>query len=138
MGTSGVPWNATKEQIIEAIKKHKGVLSRVCKELDCCYDTVRKRIDVDKEIRAILDSERQGFDNMLVDTAEDTLLYALSRRGDDLGNSLKSAFFILNNKGKERGYAHPSSLSEDDSLNVKQYLISVATNKSDTVTKASE
>jgi hypothetical protein len=33
-------------------------------------------------------------------------------RQEDMGNALKSAFFILNNKGKSRGYTPPNAPQE--------------------------
>lgn len=109
MATSGVKFNRSKNEIIEAIKKHNGKLTKVAKHLNCCYDTVRKYTDDDPEIVKLIHNLRQEYDENLCDLAEDTLTDAMDARVGDMTNALKSAFFVLNNKGKNRGYNHPEA-----------------------------
>ena len=114
MGTSGVPWNVPKAKIIESIKKFKGRLTYACEELDCAYVTLQKAIKADPELIALVDELRQGYDTKLLDAAESYLVTAMDQKGD-LGNGLKAAFFVLNNKGKERGYVPPRVVKEEPS-----------------------
>lgn len=102
MGTSGVPWDATKSQIIESIKKQYGRITYVAKELNCDYITVKRRVDKDPELQQILAEARSGFGETLLDMAESSLMRGLSN--EDPAAYLKAAMYVLNNKGKERGY----------------------------------
>lgn len=107
MGTPGVPWNVTKDQIVASIKKQFGRLTYVARELDCDYSTVKKRVDKDPELQQILADARNGFGENLLDLAESALLKGL--HSEESNAYLKSAFFVLNNKGRERGYTPPSA-----------------------------
>lgn len=109
MGTQGVTFDKPRSVIIEAIKKHKGRLTKVAKELGCHYETVRKYTDPDPELVELIKMLRADYDANLCDLAEDTLTDAMDNRGLDMNNALKSAFFVLNNKGKDRGYNHPDA-----------------------------
>ena len=108
MGTPGVPWTVDKLTIVEALKKRKGAVTLAAKDLSCCYTTLNKRIKEDEELKELVSQLRNAFTTELLDSAEDTLLYALDNKDQDLANALKSSFYVLNNKGKERGYAHPT------------------------------
>lgn len=54
----------------------------------------------------LIDHLRTDRDESLLDKAEDYLDVAMSQQ-KDLASGLKSAFFVLNNKGKPRGYNPP-------------------------------
>lgn len=116
MGTPGVKWNVSKAAIVKAIKKHKGKITYAARELDCDYTTIKKRINADPELIALIDEERNSFSELLLDSAEDTLLYGISNRQKDLGKALSSAFFVLNNKGKQRGYTGNSETGSPETF----------------------
>ena len=105
MGTSGVPWVVDKTVIVETLKARKGRLSYAAKDLNVHFSTLKNRIDADPELVQLLQDLRNGFDVLLVDSAEDLLLYAIAQKEKDLTNALKSSFYILNNKGRSRGYS---------------------------------
>ena len=105
MGTSGVPWNVDKNAIIAALKHRKGRITFAAKDLNVHHCTLRKKINADPELMQIMEDERQAFDTLLLDSGEDCLLYAISKRDTDLPSALKSSFYILNNKGRSRGYS---------------------------------
>ena len=113
MGTPGIPLVIPKDAFVTALKQNKGVVSRVCKSLDICHNSVHKLI-AEYELKELLDNLRNNYKTTLLDDAEDNLAYAMQQRDKDLNNTLKASFFVLNNLGKERGYAHPSSSSLDD------------------------
>jgi hypothetical protein len=111
MGTPGVSSNFTKEDICSALKECKGVVTHSAIKLKVNRSTLDRYIrqfGLEKELKEF----REQHDEEMLDEAENVLKYALSVRKDDLGNSLKSAFYLLNNKGKRRGFAHPMSLDE--------------------------
>ena len=104
MGTSGVPFNIPKKVIIESIKKKKGVVTQICADLDICHDTYLKHIKPNPEYKEIIDSARNDYSTTICDMAETALMRALNQK-DDLSSALSSAKFVLNNKGKDRGYS---------------------------------
>jgi len=103
-----VPLKWKKHEIVESIKKYKGRLTKVAKELGCSYMTIRNHTDPYPEVVELIKHLRMDWNESLLDSAEDTLTDALDARNSDMNNALKSAFFVLNNKGKERGYVPPS------------------------------
>lgn len=105
MGTPGVKFGVKKSKIAEALKKHKGVVSYAARDLNTTHGTLLKYINKDPELVELLSNLRHDFENLLLDSAENTLLYGLGKRETDLTNALKSSFYILNNKGKSRGYS---------------------------------
>lgn len=103
MGTPGVPWNVDREAIVEALKRQHGRLTYACKDLGCKYDTLKKHIDQHPDLQEILDQCRNQFDTTLLDTAESVLMKGMLH--EDIGQALKASFYVLNNKGKPRGYS---------------------------------
>lgn len=122
MGTPGVPLVFTKDEIREALKKAKGKVTYAAKALNCSYQVIKNKIDADPDLIKLVSELRHEFDSLLLDSSEDTLLYAQTKRDVDLGNALKASFYILNNKGRERGYIHKDSfditVAAPDSLSV--------------------
>ena len=115
MGTPGVPFNIDKATIVETIKKRKGVITHICKDLHVCHGTMLKHINLDPELKELLDETRHEFSESLCDMAENTLAFAMNNRDTDPGNALGSAKFILNNLGKKRGYAPRSENNAESS-----------------------
>lgn len=105
MATSGCPWKCDKKTIIRALKSAKGRISHACKTLDVSHNTLVRRIRENEDLVEMLDDMRNGFNESLLDNAEDTLAFALNQKIDDLPQALKSSFYILNNKGEKRGYS---------------------------------
>ena len=64
-------------------------------------------MDNDPEIKDALDEARTEYDTILCDSAENALLFALNQR-EDIGSAVRSAQYVLNNKGRRRGYTPPS------------------------------
>jgi len=113
MGTPGVPLNIDKDRILEAIKRRKGVITHICKELDITHETCLKHIRKDPDLVKALSDARHEMDDLMCDAAESTLLRAVTQ-SDDLGNALKGSMYILNNKGRGRGYAPPTETVTDE------------------------
>jgi len=113
MGTPGVLLDIPKEVLVCALKKNKGVLSRVGVSLDICRDSVRKLV-VKHDLQELLDTLRCNYKNTLLDDAEDNLSFAMQQRDKDLNNALKASFFVLNNMGRERGYTPPTARVNPD------------------------
>lgn len=130
MATCGSKWVKSREEIVECLKKHSGKLTYCAREFGVKYDTLKKRIDEDEDLIQLVSDLRNAHSETLLDMAEDTLQYAMRNRETDLGNALKSTFFVLNNKGKERGYSpanNPSVGTDQTSVReVAQHLASLS------------
>lgn len=119
MGTSGVPWNISKDSIIEALKARKGKITYAARDLKVHYTTLKKRVYADSELLSLIDELRNEFNAILVDSAEDTMLYAMQNRKNDLASALKSCFYILNNKGKHLGYSQKTITVSGDEISIR-------------------
>lgn len=96
MGTPGVPIK-TKD-ILEAIKKGCGRVTRAAKHLGCAPSTIWARAQQEPEIQDAIDKARKDYDTELIDEACDGLL-------DLVKNKEASAiFFTLKTKGKHLGF----------------------------------
>lgn len=102
MGTPGVPWKPPKELVIDILTKNGGLMYYSAAALSVCYDTLKRYIDNDPELIALVQTLRYGFKESLLDKAENVLAKALEDKDINIG--LKAAFYILNNQGRSRGY----------------------------------
>lgn len=135
MATPGVPWDCKDSVIVEHLKKAKGRLTYACKTLNVHYETLKKRIDKTPELQKILSELRNELDTTLLDSAENCLLYAMSKQDQDLGNALKSSFYVLNNKGKDRGYSaknHPNNQPDVSTDDIASFIRQTIANNKDT------
>jgi len=107
MGIPGVPLD--KQEILEAIKKGKGIITHIAEILKCSPSTIYNRCDVDEDIKSALDEAREDLTETRLDDAERVVHYLMNQAKNDPGNALKSSIFYLNNQGKKRNYAHPTN-----------------------------
>lgn len=107
MGLSGTPLNLDRQEIIDAIKKHHGVISHVCKALKVHHESIYKRLRGDEELQEILSEARKVHTEKRLDVAENALDKLIENFEKDPSTAAKAIFFFLNNKGKERGYNPP-------------------------------
>jgi len=117
MAIQGVPWDISNEIIIEHLKKSAGRTTHAKLTLNVTYMTLMKRINSDPELKEKLKEIRHEHDENLVDTAEIVLKKLADKADTDPAHALKSAFYILNNKGKERGYSpynNPSNVPPNE------------------------
>jgi len=105
MGTPGVTSSITKSQIVKCIKNRKGVGARICEDLNVCYQTFYKLIEK-YDLKDELQRERNAFAETMCDVAESVLMRGMVQT-QELGNALSAAKYVLNNKGRNRGYYPP-------------------------------
>ena len=103
MGTQGVPNNLSKTAITSSLKENKGRITYAARQLNVAHCTLRKRINEDPELVELLSQLRHEYEENLLDSAENTLDVSVNKH-EDMQSALKATFFILNNKGKSRGY----------------------------------
>ncbi|AMV32775.1 hypothetical protein VN12_11670 [Pirellula sp. SH-Sr6A] len=84
----------TKTQLVDALRKTKGVFAETARILNVSRQAVSKRVHADPKLLAIA----EGFREELVDAAEKTL-----REKVEAG-SLKASIFTLTTLGRSRGY----------------------------------
>ena len=127
MGTPGVPFPYTEDDIKESIIKHNGVMRKVAEELNCSHDCIYRHFNKYPSLKSILEQYRYGRKERVLDSSEDVLLYAVEEcKEKDLTNSLKAAFFFLNNRGKDRGYTPLPEVSNQAKEEAKQALKDLA------------
>jgi hypothetical protein len=107
MGTQGVPLSYDRSYICEIIKKRKGVITHICEDLDVSHAAILRYIKNDPDLDQLLKEARHHYSDTLCDLAEGTLLFTVGQR-EDLTAALRSAQFILNNQGRNRGYTPPT------------------------------
>jgi len=114
MAVQGIKFNVPKSVVSATIIECKGRLNKISDKLNFWVGTVREFIRADPELSALLDEMRNKRDEDLLEGAEDVLQYAIDVKADDLTNALKSAFFVLNNKGRGRGYLPPALQNQQE------------------------
>jgi len=96
----------TKTELLDAIKDSNGIISTIAKRLNVSWDTARKYIKKDADAVQAYENERNG----VLDLAENVIIDALQK------NDISTAKWILQIKGKSRGYAGTDADTLDDPL----------------------
>ena len=130
MGTPGVPLNFDEDSIAESIKTYSGRLSKIAEYFKCSITAMRLQIERFPELVLMLANERNKRDERLLEGAEDTLQDAMDGRAADMNAALKSSFFVLNNKGRLRGYHAPNMPASEDSFKPTPQQVIDAANES--------
>lgn len=102
-----------------AIKKEFGRVIYAAKHLKCHPDTIYEHLKRSAELRAVLAECRVRYDEIRLDWSEQILdeftqQQRRKKNGSidpdfDANHAFKASIYLLNNKGKERGYAHPEA-----------------------------
>jgi hypothetical protein len=104
MATEGVPVNFTNTDILNAIKKRKGVVANIAKELHVSRQTIYKIINQNPDLKQAVDDERHHYEEEILDMAEHTIFHGLSLCEEDYDKAIKAAYFTLNTRGQSRGW----------------------------------
>lgn len=126
----GVPWNPNKTVVLDALKRSDGVITFAAEALGVCRATLFTYVSKHPDVKEFVDSMRYSYDTKLLDGAENVLKKAIE--GVDLDKALKSAFFVLNNKGSERGYSaknNPNNPSGAIEGQLEQFRKDIASSK---------
>lgn len=115
----------TDLQIARALIKHQGKIGAVAEELNVTTQTVRKRMKQNPRIQARFDDAEEK----LLDKAIDVLNEKL-----DAGN-FKAAQYVLDNRGKNRGYGSKQKEIEVAEQNAGMTLNILDTSDMDIATK---
>jgi hypothetical protein len=87
----GVPFNPKKEDVLDALKECKGVVTYAAKRLGVYRVTLQTYISKNDDLKDALHGFRFNFNEEQLDAAENVLYYALSLKNEDLPNALKAA-----------------------------------------------
>jgi|TARA_R110000744_G_scaffold22853_1_gene58242 hypothetical protein len=93
---------ASKEQILVAIRKGKGIVTSVCQQLGISRQAFYLRANKDEEIFEALQEAREE----IIDFAETKLIQLI---GDGNANAI---FFYLKTVGKGRGYIEKQEIEQ--------------------------
>src|SRR3990167_6133961 len=91
----------TAEQVIEAVRRNKGILTLAARDLHCTRQTVHNYVNRYPTIKAAMDDERDS----LLDMAEGKLFEQV-RKGN-----MTAIIFTLKTLGKHRGYVERQEVS---------------------------
>ena len=91
---------STEAEVIEAIAQGLGIKTSIAKRLGVGRSTIDKWIEASPTIAAAFDNALE----LLLDTAEHKLIEQV------LGGDLKAIRYLLDTKGKARGYGQPNRL----------------------------
>jgi hypothetical protein len=102
----------TKEAVIAAIQKSRGIKASVCSALGCSRGTVDNYLNRWPELKEMLDAERSGL-----------IAIASSALVEDLNNSESKGhqpayMFVLRTIGKEEGFVERSEVSGPEGKNL--------------------
>lgn len=90
---AGVPYD--KKQIVNAIGKYRGNLSKVADSVGCSRYALRRYIDNNLEVKEVLDTARERW----LDDIEESVL---SRANESNDTALQC--FVLKTQGRHRGW----------------------------------
>ena len=100
----GIPFKATPNDIISAVRKYKGNISKVADHFGVCRLTIQKRVDSIPEIKEAVEQERERFVDALEQVCEKDALEQPSQ--------VALRVFLLKTRGQKRGY----SMKEDGNV----------------------
>ena len=98
------------KQLIQSIKKHRGVISAVSKELGISCQAIYKRCEKNKNITAAIDEAREDLDVNLLDIAERKILAAVE------DGAPWAVRYVLNTKGRARGWGEKTEIEHSGSV----------------------
>ena len=96
MGTSGVP--IPTDDIIDAIKKNDGRVTRAAKHIGCTASAIWARAQQEEIIQKAIDDARKDYDTELIEESCDALLEMVKNR------EANAVFFSLKTKGRHLGF----------------------------------
>lgn len=88
----------TEKQIISALHRHNGILSKAARSIGINRETIRRRAQANKKIKAALDEARESTK----DDAESVIIKAMKSRNEI--NRISAAKYYLSTQAKDRGY----------------------------------
>lgn len=107
----------SKNQIVLAIGRNKGIKSAVCRELDCSIYQLNHYLNIHSELRPLIKEAKQE----LVALAEEKLMLNLNSDNERIRQRV--AEFILNHIGKDEGWdSSPNvqvNIASDDEIKLQ-------------------
>lgn len=118
MGIAGIRWDVTDDEIIDVIKNSNGIVRSIASHLNVSYQSIYNRLNQNPEMQKALADARKAFVERKKDGAELVLDDMFDQYSNNpeywAGHAFRSAQFVLNNLGRDRGYAHPDVLASED------------------------
>lgn len=115
-----------ESEICKALEKNNGKVLYAAKDLNCHPSAIYRHLQASTKLKTVLEEARKCYDEIRLDYCENVLDgFIQTQRRDNKGklnedydasHSYKSAIYYLNNKGEERGYAHPESRQKNSQI----------------------
>jgi membrane-associated HD superfamily phosphohydrolase len=102
--STGIPFTPKLTDVADAIRKYKGNLANVAKSFNVSRDTIYQYINKYHELKPLIEEVRNYNHHDIVDSAEYILNYAIAQYKDNLSRACDTAKFILDRRGKTRGW----------------------------------
>lgn len=112
----------TEEQVLAAIQKESGLISKAAKRLKCDRDTVHNYADQYPAVRAMIDQYRASLKRdreALLDLCE-AELHKRVEQGDE-----RALYYALNKLGYGRGYGEPRQATLPEGYAVSSFTVTV-------------
>lgn len=119
MGTPGVPLDISRDSIVNALKQTKGQVRKACQLLNCTHPALYKKINADPELQQIIAELRHETDDRFLDMAEDGIEHLMTLQDSNIDKFSMATFYILNNRGRKRGWVPPTVAAAMDSNDSK-------------------
>ena len=116
---SGVPFNFTETDIVNALKASGGNIRAASKMLNCSHLVIYDFIEDHPHLKQKLAKIRAGKDDELLSLCETQLTKAILMMDTKPRIALDAVKFFLDRKGKSRGYGASTDISQQQSLEIQ-------------------
>ena len=114
----GHPWHPEEEVVLNSIKKHQGVLTRVMQELVVAPATLYTWLRARPHLGAFLAECREDYVRSRTHDAESVVSYCMRIAKEKPNVALNAAMYHLNNQAKKQGYNHPEAERKEAPIHV--------------------
>lgn len=128
-------FNPEPQAVIEALEDNNGHVSTAARSLCVSYSTLNTWLKKHPEVLEIKNELSDVYRNVMLDKAESVVEQAMDMADEDIKAALKAAFFVLMQRGDDRGYCHVKDSNNDGAVNTQftAWLGAMRTLKSETV-----
>ncbi len=116
MGTPGVKFNPI--DIVDIIYKYDGNINKISEYYNVVRETIYRLLYNDPKLKEALDDARKMFSEIDLDVSESVVRYHMSLAKSNPPIAQRASMYVLDNKGKSRGYGKVNSQSNDNSFNI--------------------
>lgn len=133
-------FNPDAQHVIEALEDNNGHVSTAARSLCVSYSTLNTWLKKHPEVMEVKNELGDVYRNVMLDKAENVVERAMDMADEDIKAALKAAFFVLMQRGDDRGYCHVKDANQDGVVNTQftAWLGAMRTLKSEPVLAVKE